>query len=76
MSRILAVLKAPYNFFAGDAIILSGVVIAFVVAFILERALGASGRQLVTGVVFVALILLSLSVSLARERPERPRRSS
>jgi hypothetical protein len=75
MSRILGALKAAYNFFAGDPIILSMVVIAFVAAFVLARALAASSRQLVTGLVFVALILLGLALTLARERAGRERQS-
>ncbi len=75
MSRILDALKATYNFFAGDPIILSVVAIAFVAAFILERTIAASSRHLVTSLVFVALILLGLTASLARERAGLPRRS-
>jgi hypothetical protein len=75
MRRILGVLKATYRFFAGDAIILTAVVIAFVSAYLLEGALAPANRHLAAGLVFVALILLGLIVTLARERAGRPRRS-
>ena len=38
MNAIVRGLKATYNFFAGDAILLVAVAIAFLLAFALERA--------------------------------------
>ncbi len=75
MNRILGVLNAAYRFFAGDAIILTAVVIAFVAAYLLEVTVAPSSRHLAAGAVLVALIVLGLIVTLARERAGRPRRS-
>lgn len=68
MNRVLGALKATYNFFTGDAIVLSMVVAAFVIAYILEQVLPAGSRHLVSGLVFVLMILLSITLSLGRER--------
>jgi hypothetical protein len=70
MSAILRGLKATYNFFAGDAILLVAVAIAFVLAFALERA--KLPNELVA-VVFVGCIVAGLVTTLARELHGRPR---
>jgi hypothetical protein len=67
MDRVLGAIKAAYYFFAGDAIVLAGVVLAFVAAYLLET-LVRPPNQLVAGGVFVVLILLSITVTLGRER--------
>jgi hypothetical protein len=75
MQRVLGALKATYNFFSGDPIILSIVAVAFVVAYALESWLAPGIRQLVAGLVFILLILLSIYLTLLRERRGRPRQS-
>ena len=72
MRRVIGALKATYKFFSGDAIVLGMVGVAFVVAYALERFLGAS--QLVAGAVFVALLLLSITLTLGRERASARRK--
>lgn len=71
MNRVTGALKATYNFFAGDAIILGGVVLAFVVGALLLDV--AKAPNAVSAVVFVALIAGSLAVTLGRELAGRPR---
>lgn len=72
MRQAVGALKATYNFFSGDAIVLSLVIAAFVVAYALGRSL--PGNQLVTGGIFVALILLSITLTLGRERASARRK--
>jgi predicted lysophospholipase L1 biosynthesis ABC-type transport system permease subunit len=72
MRRVVGALKATYKFFSGDAIVLSMVIVAFVVAYALERFL--AGNQLVAGAVFVALILLGITLTLGRERASARRK--
>ena len=68
MRAVLRVLKAIYSFFAGDAIILSAVVIAFAAAFTLARVLESNA---LAKVAFVVLIVCGLTATLARERMGR-----
>jgi asparagine N-glycosylation enzyme membrane subunit Stt3 len=75
MTRVLGVLKSTYYFFSGDPILLSGVLVAFVAAYVVGRTVPTSARQLVAGLVLVAVILLSLTVTLRRERGSRPRQA-
>ena len=70
MNAIVRGLKATYNFFAGDAILLIAVALAFLLAFALERA---SLRNELVAVVFVARIVGGLVTTLARELHGRPR---
>lgn len=72
MNRIGGAFKATYNFFAGDAIILGGVVLAFVVGALLLDA--AQAPNALAAVIFVAIIAGSLAVTLGRELAGRPRR--
>ncbi len=71
MSRVTGALKATYNFFAGDAIILVGVVLAFVVCALLLDA--AKAPNALAAAIFVALIAGSLALTLGRELAGRPR---
>ena len=71
MNRITGAAKAAYNFFAGDAIILGGVVLAFVVGALLLHAVKAPNA--LSAVVFVAIIAGSLTLTLGRELAGRPR---
>ena len=69
MDRVLGWLKAAYNFISGDPIVLGMVAVAFVLVAILQATLPASpGRNVVSGIVFLALIMLSLIATLGRER--------
>ncbi len=69
MKRILRALLALYDFFAGDAILLAGTLIAFAAAFLLARV----ATNLLAAVAFVCLIVASLAVTLAREAGGGPR---
>jgi hypothetical protein len=72
MSRIVSFVRAVYNFFAGDAILLVAVAIAFALAFALGRVRGMP--MVVPAVVFVAAIVGGLAMTLGREALGRPRR--
>jgi hypothetical protein len=72
MSRIVGFLRAVYNFFAGDAILLAAVAIAFALAFVLVRVHGMP--MAVPAVVFVATIVAGLATTLGHEALGRPRR--
>jgi len=69
MSGPLGVLKSIYNFFAGDAIILAGVALAFGAARLL--VLFAGGLGAIAAASFVALIVASLVFTLWRETRRR-----
>lgn len=71
MNRIVDALRATYNFFAGDAIILGGVVLAFALGLLLVKAVHAANP--VVGVVFIACIAGSLLTTLGREARGRQR---
>ena len=71
MARILSALKATYNFFSGDAILLSAAIIAFALGLFLARTLHAPNA--LVGVVFVVIIIAGLAVTLGREIAGRPR---
>lgn len=71
MNAILRGVKATYNFFAGDAIILSAVVAAFVLGLFLSQAVHAD--NVIVAIVFVLLIVLGLVMTLGREARGRPR---
>lgn len=74
MDRITKALKATYNFFAGDAILLGAVVVAFALATILVHATRPLGKlNALTAVLFVAIIVGGLVTTLARELAGRPR---
>ncbi len=71
MSRISNALLATYNFFAGDAIILVAVLLAFVVAGLLVGV--AHAPNLLAALVLIALLVVGLLVTLGREAMGRPR---
>ena len=64
-SQILGVLKAAYNFFSGDAIILVAVIVAFVAGAILARQPGVANP--IVAVVFIGIIVGGLVATLGRE---------
>lgn len=71
MNRVVGILKSTYNFFAGDAIILGAVVIAFALGTILVHVLHAANA--VTGLLFIVCISAGLVLTLTRETVGRPR---
>lgn len=75
MARVLGIAKATYMFFSGDAIILSFVVAAFVAAKLVEVFVPGGGKTIIMAVVFLVLIIASITLTLARERAGRVRRS-
>ena len=70
MQRVLNAIKATYNFFSGDAILLSAVIVAFFLGLALVK-LGAPNA--LVAVIFVAIIVGGLVVTLRREIAGRPR---
>jgi F0F1-type ATP synthase assembly protein I len=70
LNAIVRGLKATYNFFAGDAILLIAVLVAFLLAFALERA---DLPNPLIAAIFVACIVGGLVTTLAREVRGRPR---
>ncbi|HEY7781970.1 MAG TPA: hypothetical protein VIC85_17395 [Ktedonobacterales bacterium] len=73
MASVLGFLKATFNFFSGDAIILSIVVVAFVAVWLIEAYLASASKNVIAAAVFIALILVSITLTLARERAGRAR---
>ena len=71
MNAILRGIKATYNFFAGDMIILITVLFAFALGLFFDKAVHAS--TVVLAIVFIVLVVLGLSLTLAREVRGRPR---
>lgn len=71
MNAILRALKATYNFFSGDAILLAATAIAFVLGALLIHALAAPNA--LVAIIFVALIVAGLALTLGREALGRPR---
>jgi uncharacterized membrane protein YccC len=69
LKNLLRVLNQIYQFFAGDAILLGGVAVAFGSAAVLSRIVS----NLVEAVVFVSFIVAGLTVTLAREVYGRPK---
>jgi|GEM_PF-904303 len=65
MNDVLRVIKAAYNFFAGDVSILAGASIAFVGTFLLGRF--AHAPNALVGLLFVAFLLAGLTDSRTRE---------
>lgn len=71
MSQIRNALLATYNFFAGDAIILAMVLLAFVCAGLLVGVFHAPNALAVF--VLILLLVAGLVATLAREAAGRPR---
>ena len=72
MSRITGAVKAAYNFFAGDAILLVAALAAFVIGGLLVGA--AKAPNALVAVIFAAVIVGGLATTLGRELRGRPRR--
>ena len=73
MSRIRSALLATYNFFAGDAIILVAVLLAFVSAGVLVGVVHAPNT--LAALVLIGLLVAGLVITLGREAAGRPRPS-
>jgi fatty acid desaturase len=71
MTRVVKALKATYLFFAGDAILLTATLLAFALAALLGKV--AQAPNLVVGIIFVAVIVGGLTLTLSRELRGRPR---
>jgi hypothetical protein len=71
MNRVIGALKATYNFFAGDAILLTAVLLSFALAALLGKALQAP--NLLVAILFVAVIVGGLVLTLGRELRGRQR---
>ena len=71
MNRILGAARATYNFFAGDAILLTAVALAFIVGTLLIHVFNAPTP--LSAVVFVAFIVGGLVTTLSRELQGRQR---
>jgi len=71
MNAIVRGLRATYNFFAGDAILLGATALAFVAAFLLGRMPGTPAA--VPAVLIIAAIVCGLAATLGREVAGRPR---
>ena len=67
MKVVRRALKAVYDFFAGDAILLVGALVAFAAAFLLSRV----AANLLAAIVFIVAIVASLSLTLLREKGGR-----
>ena len=65
MKRVVSILKATYFFFAGDSILLIAVLLAFGLAALLGKV--AQAPDLVVGILFIALIVGGLMLTLGRE---------
>jgi len=72
MSRIAGAVKAAYNFFAGDAILLVAALAAFVIGGLLVGT--AKAPNALVAVIFAAVIVGGLATTLGRELRGRPRR--
>jgi hypothetical protein len=71
MNTILRALKATYNFFSGDAILLAATVLAFALGLLLVRVLAAPNP--LVAVIFVGCIVGGLALTLGRELRGRVR---
>lgn len=71
MNQIVRGIKATYNFFAGDAIILAFVIVAFIGAWGMHALAQIDNRAV--ALTFVALIIAGLSLTLNRELGGRPK---
>ena len=71
VDAVLRALKATYNFFSGDAILLVATAVAFVLGVLLVHALAAPNA--LVAIIFVGLIVAGLALTLGRELRGRAR---
>ena len=67
MQAIAGFLKAVFNFFVGDIVILAGVAATLLVVALIENASFLSGLKSAGGYVFIAGVVLTLFLTLRRE---------
>ena len=67
MQPIINFLKAVFNFFVGDWIILFGVAITLIVVALIENLSNSDGLKTAGGFVFFIGVALTLAVTLRRE---------
>jgi hypothetical protein len=66
MNPIINALKATYNFFSGDAILLAAAALAFILTAFLVHA--AHAPNVLVAILFIACIVGGLATTLGRER--------
>lgn len=71
MNAVLRALKATYNFFAGDAILLVATALAFALGLVLVHTVAAPNP--LVAVIFVGCIVGGLALTLGRELRGRER---
>jgi hypothetical protein len=71
LSRITGAIKATYNFFVGDAIILVSVATAFLLVGILVHGLHVANP--VAAITLIVIIVAGLATTLGRELAGRKR---
>ena len=69
MKALLKVLKSIYNFFAGDAIILTAVALAFVFGGLMLHAYRTP--HTIAAIIFVGIIVIGLATTVRREVGKR-----
>lgn len=67
-SGVWKIIRATYNFFVGDMIILLVVLTAFIVTWLIVHFTSGATGQVVGGALFVILILVAVGLTLGRER--------
>ena len=67
MEQITGFLKGLFNFFVGDWIILIGVALTLVVVALIENVSGLESLKGVGGVVLLAGVIFTLTLTLRRE---------
>jgi hypothetical protein len=71
LGRITGAIKATYNFFVGDAIILVAVIAAFIVVGILVHGLHVANP--IAAITLIVIIVAGLATTLGRELVGRKR---
>lgn len=71
MNAITRALKATYNFFVGDMLLLIAAAAAFILGFVLAHALAAPNP--LVAIIFVGCIVAGLALTLGRELAGRER---
>jgi hypothetical protein len=69
LNRIVGFINAVYNFFVGDPVILSGVVILFIGVSLLAHSLAS--MPLLLGAILILGVIGSLALALYRETQPR-----
>ena len=68
MDSLTRFLKAVFNFFVGDWIILSGVILVMIIVALIENLSALDSLKAVGGYVFFLGLVVTLVVTLRRER--------